>query len=147
MQVIDGRASTTQLVTGIAVPLGESCDLAADAQFGQLVGTGVTAPKDGDDEHLSDDYDNAALQELQVLRSSPEKPVQVLVQACARVTVLTAQVIRLLRLETEVELDKPLTAYGLDDLSAVELRGWLRARLGAGLSALDVTNAPSLVSL
>ncbi|KAJ3554839.1 hypothetical protein NPX13_g10502 [Xylaria arbuscula] len=32
-------------------------------------------------------------------------------------------------------------------LSAVELRGWLRTRLGAEVSALDITNAPSLATL
>jgi aryl carrier-like protein len=46
-----------------------------------------------------------------------------------------------------MEAGKPLMAYGLDSLSAVELRGWVRHRMGAELSTLDITNASSLVAL
>jgi hypothetical protein len=46
--------------------------------------------------------------------------------------ILQSQITTLLRLETEIEPGKPLLAYGLDSLSAVELRGWVRLRLGGG---------------
>ncbi|KAK8135250.1 beta-ketoacyl synthase domain-containing protein [Apiospora sp. TS-2023a] len=148
MQQDDGalsRGSAAQLVTGLPVPLDESSDLATDARFGYLLEVDAAMPKDEQSEHFGKDGDNAALLELQVLRSSPETTRQALVQSCVRV--LMAKIALLLHLETEVEPDKQLAAYGLDSLSAVELRGWLRACLSADLSALDITNAPSLTSL
>lgn len=46
-----------------------------------------------------------------------------------------------------MEPSKPLTAYCLDSLSAVELRGWVRHKLGTELSTLDITNAGSVIML
>ncbi|KAI1131759.1 hypothetical protein F5Y10DRAFT_285688 [Nemania abortiva] len=139
------QASVAQLITGINIPLDESSNLAADARFGHIVGTGTSEHRDGDGRTSSDSSDTALL-ELRTLYSSPGTASrQVLVQAC--IHVLATQVIRLLRLEAEIEPAKPLAAYGLDSLSAVELRGWLRSRLGAEVSALDITNSPSLAAL
>ena len=60
---------------------------------------------------------------------------------------LQNQVSKLLQLETEADPGRPLMEYGLDSLSAVELRGWVRQKLGAELSTLDITNAGSLIAL
>ncbi|GAW17842.1 hypothetical protein ANO14919_073090 [Xylariales sp. No.14919] len=139
------RASIAQLVTGINIPLDISSELAADARFGHIVDTRALK-QTGDDQQTPDDANDIALLELRALYSSQGTVSrQLLLQAYIRV--LATQVVRLLRLETEIESAKPLAAYGLDSLSAVELRGWLRARLSAELSALDITNAPSLAAL
>ncbi|KAK7947778.1 Beta-ketoacyl synthase [Apiospora aurea] len=50
-------------------------------------------------------------------------------------------------LDEPLESAKPLAAYGLDSLAAVEFRDWVRAQLGAELATLEVTSAPSLLSL
>ncbi|KAJ4293054.1 hypothetical protein N0V88_005718 [Collariella sp. IMI 366227] len=60
---------------------------------------------------------------------------------------LAGQFTRILRLETAMEPAKPLMAYGLDSLAAVELRNWVRSELGAELTTLDITNASSLIAL
>jgi aryl carrier-like protein len=65
----------------------------------------------------------------------------------AALELLQIRVTRLLQLDTEVEPSRPLMTYGLDSLSAVELRGWVRQQLGAELSTLDITNASSLTAL
>jgi acyl carrier protein len=46
-----------------------------------------------------------------------------------------------------MEPAKSLTVYGLDSLSAVEFRNWLRSELGADLSTLEITSASSLFAL
>ncbi|KAF6814632.1 hypothetical protein CPLU01_14354 [Colletotrichum plurivorum] len=51
------------------------------------------------------------------------------------------------RLETETEAGKLLMPYGLDSLSAVELRRWASQRTGSELSKLGTANATSLVAL
>jgi aryl carrier-like protein len=63
------------------------------------------------------------------------------------VGILAIQVAKVLRIETEIDPGKPLVAYGLDSLSAVELRGWIRMNLGVELSTLDIMNASSLIIL
>lgn len=140
------RASAAQTVTGLTVPLSESSDLAVDPRFGHLLATDASMRMDIAKQNPGEG-DDAALQELRVLHSSPSKSTnaQAITQACIRV--LATQIARILRLEAEVEPARPLTAYGLDSLAAVEMRGWLRTRLGAELSALDITNAPSLLAL
>lgn len=46
-----------------------------------------------------------------------------------------------------MEPGRPLVAYGLDSLSAMELRDWICMKLGAELTTLDITNASSPIAL
>jgi aryl carrier-like protein len=65
--------------------------------------------------------------------------------------VLDALLVKLSRvLSVDVaDLDptKPLHAYGVDSLVAVELRAWLGKELGADLSVFDMTSKPSIKAL
>jgi acyl carrier protein len=54
---------------------------------------------------------------------------------------------RMLRLSDPVEPAKSLSAYGLDSLSAVELRNWIRTEIGVEVTVLEITTASSLTSL
>lgn len=141
-------ASAAQLVTGITFPLPNdgSSDLAGDARFGYLFNSGsnAVAADDGQDGGGSNGAADQAVRAFRVVQDSGADAA-VLVKAC--VSLMSVQITKVLRLETEIEPGKPLIAYGLDSLSAVELRGWVRAKLGAELSTLDITNARSLVAL
>lgn len=44
----------------------------------------------------------------------------------------------------EVDLDAPMAALGLDSLVSVEVRNWMRRRLGAELTVLEIVGADSL---
>lgn len=138
--------SSAQLITGIAYPLGRSIsDLAAEARFAYLGSAndnaGVANPGEGNEG--SSQLDQAVRAFLMLQASGHE--TSKLVTSC--VEFLATQVTRILRLETAVEPDKPLIAYGLDSLSAVELRNWILMKLGAELSSFDITNAASLTAL
>lgn len=64
------------------------------------------------------------------------------------VEVLSGQFPKILRLENEVEPGKPLMAYGLNSLSAVELRNWIRQKMGVEMTTLlDITKASSLITV
>jgi len=63
------------------------------------------------------------------------------------VDVANKQFMLTLRVDEPLEPAKPLSAYGLDSLAAVEFRNWCRVQLGADLTTLEVTSAPSLLSL
>ncbi|KAH7629517.1 putative polyketide synthase [Sordaria sp. MPI-SDFR-AT-0083] len=141
-------ASRAQLITGIAfpLPLDGSLDIMSDSRFGYLFSSGSGAVSEGDVKRGGSDHETVdqALQAFNALVSDGADSAT-LVKAC--VEVMSKQLSRLLRLETEMESGKPLSAYGLDSMSAVELRNWVRGRIGAEVSTLDIANARSLVAL
>ncbi|KAK3328393.1 hypothetical protein B0T19DRAFT_357739 [Cercophora scortea] len=139
-------ASAAQIVTGIAYPLPlDQSDLVDNRRFGYL----FTTTGDADDTGSSGgDQTDQAIRAFRIMREAggaDEAATAALVKAAT--ALLQAQITKLLRLETELEPGKPLMAYGLDSLSAVELRGWVRQKLGGELSTLDITNASSLIAL
>ncbi|KAI0441390.1 putative polyketide synthase [Xylaria telfairii] len=138
--------STSQLVTGLAFPLvPDDSGLANERRFGYLFGGhGAKASTDDADADDANDQTAQAIKAFGVIHTSGAD-LAALVQAA--VGLLAGQITKILRLETEMEPGKPLMAYGLDSLSAVELRGWVRQKLGAELSTLDITNASSLIAL
>lgn len=137
--------STAQLITGITYPLtAKVSSLADDPRFAYLFhshGPGLSAAGGVADGDGSIDH---AVKAFHALLSAHADEASL---AEAATSLLQTQIARLLRLEAEVEPGKPLMAYGLDSLAAVELRSWVRQKLGAELSTLDVTNASSVVAL
>ncbi|KXH30478.1 beta-ketoacyl synthase domain-containing protein [Colletotrichum salicis] len=61
---------------------------------------------------------------------------------------LLLKIARMLSIEAlNLETSKPLHAYGIDSLTAVELRSWLMKELGAEVSVFDITNNSSIAQL
>lgn len=143
------HGSGAQLVTGIAHPLPlDEADTSYDARFGYLYassrGGGKQGGGDGDGEGAGEDKSSQAVKTLQVMHSSGAEAgamVKVAVDA------LSGQFAKILQLKDEVEPGKPLMAYGLDSLSAIELRNWARQKIGVELTTLDIINATSLIAL
>ncbi|KAK3307388.1 uncharacterized protein B0T15DRAFT_484525 [Chaetomium strumarium] len=149
--------SAAQMITGVAVPLrvagdAASADLAREPRFAYLFashGHGGSSEDEaaldgGSNSNSSNDAADQAVRALKAMhKSGAEGPA--LARAC--VDALAAQFVKILRLESEVEPGRPLMAYGLDSLSAVELRNWIRTKLGVELTTLDITNASSLIAL
>jgi aryl carrier-like protein len=137
-------ASAAQLVTGIAYPLlAKVSSLSSELRFGYLFGGNVEQSDSGQGDGEGADQ-AVAVRAFHVLRAADADPRAL---AKAAVEVLQKQIAKLLQLDNEIEPGKPLMAYGLDSLSAVELRGWIRQSLNGELSTLDITNASSLVAL
>ena len=63
------------------------------------------------------------------------------------VTVVGSKFERTLRVSEPMEPSKSLSTYGLDSLSAVELRNWIRMELGVEITVLEITSASSLTAL
>lgn len=53
----------------------------------------------------------------------------------------------LMRGEGELDLEAPLAAVGIDSLISIELRNWIRRRLGAEVTVLEIVRAESVRSL
>lgn len=140
-------ASAAQMVTGIAYPLPlDQSDLATNRRFAYLFTTAGDATADGNGAG-GDDQTDQALRAFHIMREAGGDDGNAAALTKAAVALLQGQITKLLRLETEVEPGRPLMAYGLDSLSAVELRGWVRQKLRGELSTLDITNASSLIAL
>lgn len=138
-------SSSAQLITGITYPLSvEASSFADDPRFAYLFhshGSGLNAAGGVADGDGSIEQPVKAFHALLSAHADENSLGE------AAISLLQTQIARLLRLEAEVEPAKPLMAYGLDSLAAVELRSWIRQNLGAELSTLDVINASSLVAL
>ncbi|KAF5026934.1 hypothetical protein F66182_964 [Fusarium sp. NRRL 66182] len=137
--------SSPATITGVGYPLPQDgSELASEPRFSYLFHDHGDSKTGGlDDGGDGDESDQTMKQFRFMLESGADAAALKL--GC--VQVLSGQFRKILRLETEPEAGRPLMAYGLDSLSAVELRNWIRMKLGAELTTLDITNASSLVAL
>ncbi|RYP67662.1 hypothetical protein DL771_007129 [Monosporascus sp. 5C6A] len=137
---VSASRNSTQLITSIAVPQPDTSKLLTDARFvGLAFGTGeLGAGSDGKDDK------SRAIQALLLLLQSDVDASTVLK---AVVDIVNAQFQVTLRLAEPMEAAKPLSSYGLDSLSAVEVRNWVRQELGIELTTLEITSAMSLTAL
>ncbi|KAL4946450.1 hypothetical protein BDV06DRAFT_234051 [Aspergillus oleicola] len=141
-----------QLITGITYPLNRVAagSLARDARLSYLIAASAAI---GDRDSFSDALESSngsdkieqSLRAMQTVQASGAETAAVK-KAC--VAVLCGQIGRILRLaDDEVEPGKSLMAYGVDSLSAVELRNWIRMKMRVELTTLDIVNASSLIAL
>ncbi|KAI0896802.1 hypothetical protein F4806DRAFT_508595 [Annulohypoxylon nitens] len=136
-------SSRAEMITGINYPLpSDASELAGDSRFNYLFNSQVSNTDEPSDVSDGDQVDQAIQRFRLLQKSGCDAPN--LKAACLEV--VSTQVVKTLRLETDPEAGRPLMAYGLDSLSAVELRNWIRAKLGVELTTLDI-NTGSLVAL
>jgi len=132
-------SSCAQLITSIAVPQAPSSRLLTDARFSSLLF--------GSSAGSSTSEASGANKEIQALLMTVKTGAEMHVALPLAVDVANKQFMLTLRVDEPLEPAKPLSAYGLDSLAAVEFRNWCRVQLGADLTTLEVTSAPSLLSL
>ncbi len=143
--------SQTRMVTGLSMPQPPDSVLRLDARFAPLF-----VRDDGSDSHhqangaVSQDTSQEIKELHLMLRSRNSKsgslpPPPQLVDTV--VSVISGYLTRAMRLSEPIEPERSLSAYGIDSLAAVEFRNWLRLELGAALSVIDITTAPSLIML
>jgi NADP-dependent 3-hydroxy acid dehydrogenase YdfG/acyl carrier protein len=75
-----------------------------------------------------------------------------LLQSARTVTFLATEMGRallefIMRTDSEVDLQAPLAAIGLDSLVSLELRGWIRRWMGVDLAAREITRCENLQAL
>ena len=133
--------TSAQLITGIAVPLPDESELARDARFLGLFQVNGQASFKAAKGVGNGERD---IQAFLLLRQSAAE-TRVLVDSA--VEIVSKQFVKILRLGSPMELGKPLASYGLDSLSAVEFRNWVRSELGAEITLLEITDSSSLIAL
>ena len=137
--------SSAQLVTGIAYPYPQDgSDTSLNPRFSHLWSFRGAGREGGAAGGSGNDDIDQGIRALQALHKSGADTAS-LTKACIQVVCL--QFARILRLSVEVEPGKSPMSYGLDSLSGVELRNWVRHQLDVTLSTLDIVNATSLLAL
>jgi len=134
--------SANQLIIGISLPQREGSDLERDARFSPLF-INDSLGEQHKNAKAGDENAKAVQDFLLLYRSKADKGTLV----AAGVEVLNRQFMKTLRLTEAMEPARSLSAYGVDSLSAVEVRNWVRIELGVELTTLDITNATSLFGL
>ncbi|KAI0871845.1 PKSKA1 [Hypoxylon argillaceum] len=133
------KAAASQMITGIIVPQPADSILARDARFSALFTHADGALSGGREGGSSRNSEVQAL--LLLLRS---KSVDDVARLVTTINVVSNCFMRMLRLSEPMDPERPLAVYGIDSLSAVEIRNWVRLELGALVTTLDIMNAPSL---
>lgn len=134
-------APSTQIITGIPVPQPEDSGLIQDARFAALFTESGSAGASGNGRGIGSKDVQAA---LVLLRSKTADPVA---RLSMTVDIVNKCFMRILQLPEPMETGRPISAYGIDSLAAIEVRNWIRGELGVLLTTLDIINASSLVSL
>lgn len=133
------RATSSQLITSIAVPQRATSKLLVDVRFSGLCFGDTLGSKGNDGKDGS--------KEIPALNLMIKGGVDHQAILDATVGVTNRQFMSMPRLSEAMEPGKPLSSYGLDSLAAVEFRNWVRMELEAELTTLDITNAASLIAL
>ncbi|KAK2042656.1 beta-ketoacyl synthase domain-containing protein [Colletotrichum somersetense] len=100
--------------------------------------------RNNDEEDGADEAANKTLNHKALLQgaASREEAEGVVLDA------LLLKIARMLSIEvSNLEVSRPLHAYGIDSLTAVELRSWLMKELGAEVTVFDITNNSSISQL
>lgn len=134
------QETQTNIVTGLVDPQPSGSVLEHDARFSAFFAkeaeTGGGAPwasgGDAEVETL-----------LLMLKTGTAEPAA---RLTATTDVVNRALMRILRLSEPMDPARPLSVYGIDSFSAVEVRNWVRADLGAMVTTLDILNASSLAA-
>ncbi|GKZ37768.1 type I Iterative Polyketide synthase (PKS) [Aspergillus brasiliensis] len=133
------RTGITQLVVGMRERIKPESHYAKDNRFLPLIAQG-----DGVDRADDSGKGSGELANFIDVATSASDPAAVVGHA---VNLFNVQLTKFLHLAEPMEPAKPLGAYGLDSLTAMEFRNWLRDTLAVEMSTLDIASAGSLYSL
>lgn len=139
-----GGRGPAQMITGLPFPLPEDSPLLGDVRFHSLL-----APRAEDSAQeiatgSTKDSESDAVRAFHAMLRASLPADRLLPEA---IKLINKHMVRSLGLAGDVEASKPLNSYGIDSLAAVDLRNWVKTRLGAELTTLDVLNAASLRAL
>lgn len=135
-----GHDVSAQVITGISNPLGPNSPQRPVHRFSALRPRAVDGHGAGAD---------GAGSQVALLRAATRNPgeIDAATLLATAVAVVNGVLMVSLGLREPLEPSRPLGAYGIDSLVAVELRNWVRTELAVELSALEIVGAKTLVSL
>jgi len=131
--------SAAHMITGVRVPQPADSLLSRDARFAGLFSQGRTTGSQEPGRRGPKDLESI----LVMIRSNAGA------RAILDVTtqVLNRYLMRILRVSDSLDFARPLSAYGIDSLAAVEIRNFLKVELSVELTTLEIINASTLISI
>jgi hypothetical protein len=138
--------SSTQLITGIPVPLPEQSPAQRDVRFSAL----RQSPAHGNPNASTSGPVGSPLVRLRNAWRSGSKALSAaqndeLLQIV--IGLASHKLMQSLGMEEGLDAARPLPSYGIDSLVAVEFRNWTREELDVNMTTLDVVGAKTLGSL
>jgi hypothetical protein len=135
-----GELAFSPMVTGLTFPQPADAVLKADARFSPL----FSSNKGSKDQASGSQNANADIQAFfLLLRTESADPGSRLE---ALVEVINGCFMRILRLDEPLDPERPICVYGTDYFPAVEVRHWVRTKLGCLVTTLDIMTATPLTS-
>ncbi|KAI1084605.1 KR domain-containing protein [Whalleya microplaca] len=131
--------STSQMITGLRVPQPVHSPLSLGARFAGLlsrehaIGSQETSPQG-----------QKNLESIRVMIRS-KAGARAIIDTTTKA--LNRYLMRILRVSDSLDFARPLSAYGIDSLAAVEVRNFLKVELSVDLTTLEIINARSLMSI
>jgi acyl carrier protein len=133
-----GSRNVTQLITGIPIPQEETSELLQDSRFRGLCFRTIRSQSSS-----QVDQSNAIHSFLTMIKANVNEAAMF----TGTLELVNKHFTKILGLSEAMEPGKPLAVYGLDSLSAVELRNWVQSSLNVEVTMLDILNAISLSQL
>ncbi|KAI3327074.1 reducing type I polyketide synthase [Xylariaceae sp. AK1471] len=131
--------SASQMIMGLRVPQPEHSPLSRDARFAGLFSRGHgTSSQDASHQGPKD------LELIWVMIRS-KAGARAILETTTQA--LNKYLMKILRVSEPLDFARPLSAYGIDSLAAVEVRNLLKVELGVELTTLEIINASSLISV
>lgn len=140
-------ASAANMITGLRVPQPHDSPRSRDARFSALfsgegvINAGAQGARSSPSAGASVAKDFEEIQALIRFKAGARKVLEATNQ------MLNKYMMKILRLTEPLDVARPVSAYGIDSLAAVEVRNLLRVELGVDLTTLEIVNTPSLVCM
>jgi NAD(P)-dependent dehydrogenase (short-subunit alcohol dehydrogenase family) len=131
---------SSQLIMALSFPLPQTSDLLNDIRFRTLSRAGTSAQP----AQNSANQESQAVTDFLCMQSSGADSTAL---TEAAIELFQSQLLRMLRLDEPIKANKPLSAYGMDSLSAVKLRNWVERSFSVTFAVFEILGANGLQAL
>ncbi|KAF9894653.1 hypothetical protein FE257_006541 [Aspergillus nanangensis] len=139
------QQSSAQLIMALSYPLPSTSDLLQeDIRLTPLSRAGTASQQPGSSSNAATEESHALAKFLHLHSSGGADPTSL---TAAAVELFESQLMRMLRLDSPIKANKPLSAYGMDSLSAVKFRNWVERSFHVTFAVFEVLGAVGLQAL
>ncbi|KAI1348370.1 reducing type I polyketide synthase [Xylaria sp. FL0043] len=129
--------SAAHMITGLRIPQPRNSQLSRDARFAGLFSL--------DRASESQEASLEGTKDLESIRAVIRSKASAKVILDKTAEAMSKYFMRILRVTDALDFARPLSAYGIDSLAAVEVRNFLKVELSVELTTLEIINATSLL--
>ncbi|KAI9687316.1 MAG: putative secondary metabolism biosynthetic enzyme [Bathelium mastoideum] len=128
----------SEIITGLVIPQPSDSSLQHDVRFAPIFDISSS------DDAARDDRSGGSQGHAQAFMTLAKAETNRTTLHGAAVKLVSSRLMKLLRLSEPIEAERPLSGYGIDSLTAVEFRNWMRTELGIEVTTIDIIGAKTL---